>query len=123
MFWVYMLECADGSLYTGWTKELEKRVTHHNVGRGSKYVRSRLPARLVYAESLASKSEAMHRECALKKLTRAEKMALIAAQKSGQADECCGCSERLYNPSVARFYRGGSSRAEIRCCARHDFLI
>lgn len=92
MFWVYILECADGSLYSGWTKELEKRVAQHNAGSGSKYVRSRLPARLVYAESLASKSEAMRRECALKKLTRAEKMALIAAREAKQADERCGCS-------------------------------
>jgi len=86
MFWVYMLECADGSLYTGWTSQLGKRLAQHNAGKGSKYVRSRLPARLVYAESLVSKSEAMRRECTLKKLTRAEKMALIAAQETVQAE-------------------------------------
>ena len=88
---MYILECADGSLYTGWTKELEKRVAQHNAGRGSKYVRSRLPARLVYAENLASKSEAMRREYTLKRLTRAEKLELIAAREEGQADEHCSC--------------------------------
>jgi putative endonuclease len=89
MFWVYMLECADGSLYTGWTRELDKRFAQHNAGKGSKYVRSRLPARLVYAERLASKSEAMRREYMLKKLTRAEKMELIAARDGApeQPDE------------------------------------
>ena len=87
-----MLECADGSLYTGWTKELEERIAQHNSGKGSKYVRSRLPARLVYAENLASKSEAMRRECTLKRLTRAEKMALIAAQETMQAEDRCGRS-------------------------------
>ena len=83
-----MLECADGSLYTGWTKEIGKRLAQHNAGKGSKYVRSRLPARLVYTESLVSKSEAMRRECTLKKLTRAEKIALIA-RESGKANKQC----------------------------------
>ncbi|MGI5918049.1 MAG: GIY-YIG nuclease family protein [Christensenellales bacterium] len=92
MYWVYMLECADGSLYTGWTKEIGKRLAQHNAGKGSKYVRSRLPARLVYTESLVSKSEAMRRECTLKKLTRAEKIALIAEWKAGKADKQCGLS-------------------------------
>jgi putative endonuclease len=80
MFWVYMLECADGSLYTGWTPDIGKRVDQHNAGKGSKYVRSRLPAHLVYSECLETKSEALRRECTLKKMSRAEKLALIAAQ-------------------------------------------
>ena len=77
MFWVYMLECADGSLYTGWTPDLENRVRQHNAGRGSKYVRSRLPAQLRYSEGYDTRAEAMRRECALKKLSRGEKLALI----------------------------------------------
>lgn len=83
MFWVYMLECADGSLYTGWTPDLEKRIGLHNAGRGSKYVRSRLPAQLRYMESCVSKEAAMRREAAVKKLSRSEKLALIAAQHEG----------------------------------------
>ncbi len=80
MFWVYMLECADGSLYTGWTPDLENRVRQHNAGRGSKYVRSRLPAKLRYSESYDTRAEAMRREYAVKKLSRSEKLALIANQ-------------------------------------------
>lgn len=80
MFWVYMLECVDGSLYTGWTPDLENRVRQHNAGRGSKYVRSRLPAQLVYSESYDTRTEAMRREYALKKLSRSEKLTLIQNQ-------------------------------------------
>jgi len=87
-----MLECADGSLYTGWTKDIVKRLAQHNAGKGSKYVRSRLPARLVYTESLGSKSEAMRRECTLKKLTRTEKIALIDEWEARQADKQRGLS-------------------------------
>ena len=90
-----MLEYADGSLYNGWTKKIGKRIAQHNAGKGSKYVRSRLPARLVYAESVATKSEAMRRECTLKRLSRAEKIALIAEWKAGQAGKQCGCSRPL----------------------------
>jgi putative endonuclease len=82
MVWVYMLECADGSLYTGWTPDLEKRVCQHNAGHGSKYVRSRLPARLRYSECFDTKSEAMRRECEIKKLCRADKLALIVSQEN-----------------------------------------
>jgi len=82
MFWVYMLECADGTLYTGWTPDLENRVKIHNAGQGSKYVRSRLPAQLRYTESFDTKAGAMRRECALKKLCRREKLALIEQQKT-----------------------------------------
>ena len=74
---VYLLECADGTLYTGYTTDLERRLRAHNAGKGAKYTRSRLPVRLVYCERLASKREAMRRECALKQLTRAEKLALV----------------------------------------------
>lgn len=75
--YTYMLRCADGSLYTGWTNHLEKRVSTHNAGRGAKYTRSRLPVELVYSECFATKEEAMSREAAIKKLTRKQKEALI----------------------------------------------
>lgn len=75
--YTYILVCGDGSLYTGWTNDLEKRVKAHNAGRGAKYTRSHRPVRLAYFESFATKEEALVREAAIKKLTRAQKLALI----------------------------------------------
>lgn len=77
MQYVYMLLCGDGTLYTGWTTHLEKRVAVHNQGKGAKYTKSRLPVKLVYWEAYSEKSEALRREAALKKLTRSQKMELI----------------------------------------------
>ena len=77
MNYVYMLRCRDGSLYTGWTNDLEKRLKAHNSGAASKYTRSRLPAELVYFEEYESKESAMSREWHLKRLSRAEKLKLI----------------------------------------------
>ena len=75
--YVYMLRCGDGSLYTGWTNNLEKRLLSHQSGRGSKYTRAHLPVELVYSETFDSKEEAMAREYALKRLSRQEKLSLI----------------------------------------------
>ena len=75
--YAYILECADGTLYSGWTNNLEKRLATHNAGRGAKYTRSRLPVKLRYYEAFEDKNEALRRECALKKLAHAEKLALI----------------------------------------------
>ena len=77
MNWVYILRCADGTLYTGWTNDLAKRVRTHNAGKGGKYTRTRLPAELVYSEELPTKREAMSREWHIKQLTREEKQKLI----------------------------------------------
>jgi len=74
---VYMLRCGDGSLYTGATNDLERRLRVHGTGRGAAYTRSRLPVRLVYAEPAADRSAALRREWALKQLTRPEKVALV----------------------------------------------
>lgn len=74
---VYMVECADGTLYTGWTNRLERRLEAHNSGRGAKYTRSRRPVRLVWAESQPDSSAALRREAAVKRLSRREKLALI----------------------------------------------
>ena len=76
--YVYMLRCRDGSLYTGWTNDPERRLRMHNEGKGAKYTKSRLPVELVHLEEYNSKEEAMKREAALKKLTRKEKLELIA---------------------------------------------
>ena len=75
--YTYILECGDGSLYTGWTNDLGKRVKTHNAGQGAKYTRSRLPVRLVYFETFADKQAAQSREWQIKQLTRAQKLALI----------------------------------------------
>lgn len=75
--YAYIVECADGTLYSGWTNDLEKRVAAHNAGQGAKYTRSRRPVTLRYYEEFEDKSEALRREAALKKLSRAKKQALI----------------------------------------------
>ena len=74
---VYMLRCKDGSLYTGWTNDLEHRLAMHNSGRGAKYTRGRGPLALVYSEELPDKEAALRRECAIKKLRREQKLALL----------------------------------------------
>ncbi|WP_299447370.1 GIY-YIG nuclease family protein [uncultured Phascolarctobacterium sp.] len=83
--YVYMLRCKDGSLYTGWTNDLQHRLAAHNAGKGAKYTRGRGPLYLVYTEELSDKETALKREAAIKKLTRAEKLALCAAWNLSQA--------------------------------------
>jgi putative endonuclease len=77
----YILRCSDGSLYTGWTNDLKKRLETHNAGLGGKYTRSRLPVELVYYEVFDSKEEAMSREWHIKRLSRSEKLKLIEGGK------------------------------------------
>ena len=74
---VYILECSDGSLYTGWTNHLERRLKAHNEGKGAKYTKGRGPVVLRHVEHFATKEEAMSREYEIKQLSRREKMALI----------------------------------------------
>lgn len=76
-YYTYIVECADQTLYTGYAADLEKRIETHNSGTGAKYTRNRLPVVLRYYEKFETKSEAMKREHAIKKLTRTAKMALI----------------------------------------------
>ena len=73
----YMLRCSDGTLYTGWTNNLERRLLAHNAGTGGKYTRSRRPVELVHAESFDTREEAMRREWHIKQMSRSEKLALI----------------------------------------------
>ena len=73
----YILECADGTYYTGWTTDPGRRVKQHNKGAGAKYTSTRRPVKLVYLEELSSRTEAMKRELAIKKMRRAQKMKLI----------------------------------------------
>lgn len=76
--WTYILRCADGSLYTGWTNDLERRVRAHNAGTASKYTRSRRPVELAYAEAHDGRRAAMRREWEIKRLGRGEKLRLCA---------------------------------------------
>ena len=80
-WFVYIVRCADGSLYTGITKDVKRRCQQHNAGTASRYTRSRLPVKLVYQESHASRSLALKREAAIKALPRREKLALIRLRK------------------------------------------
>ena len=76
-FYCYLLKCADGTYYCGWTKDVRKRVETHNRGKGARYTRSRCPVSLVYFEELDSQAEAMRRERELKKKHHDQKTALI----------------------------------------------
>jgi putative endonuclease len=77
--WVYLLRCADGSLYTGWTVDLDARLRRHAAGKASAYTRSRLPVELALALPMADPSEARREEARIKALDRAGKLALVAA--------------------------------------------
>lgn len=77
MNYTYILKCSDGSLYTGWTNDLERRVKVHNEGKGAKYTKSRRPVELVYYEEFLSKEEAMKREYEIKQFTRRKKEKLV----------------------------------------------
>ena len=76
-WYVYILECNDQSLYTGITNDLEKRIIVHNLGKGAKYTKARLPVKLVYKESCKTKSDSLKREFEIKKLKRIEKLNLF----------------------------------------------
>ena len=76
-FYVYLLRCADGTLYTGYTDDPVRRTKVHNAGKGAKYPRARLPVELVYQEACADKSAALRREYEIKQLTRVQKLKLI----------------------------------------------
>lgn len=86
MYYVYILQCGDGTYYTGSTTDLERRLTAHREGSGAKYTRGRGPLQLVYREKMESWSAALRREAAIKKLSKAEKMALIAQSTPLETD-------------------------------------
>ena len=77
MFFVYILKCSDGTLYTGWTNNLDKRMDKHNAGHGAKYTRGRLPVEMVYFEAYETKEEAMSREFKIQRMNRSQKIELI----------------------------------------------
>lgn len=81
MNYTYIVKCSDGTFYTGWTTNIEKRIEVHNSGKGAKYTKSRRPVELVYREEFKTKEEAMRREYEIKQMTRKKKEELIAARK------------------------------------------
>ena len=82
MNYVYIVECSDGTFYTGWTVDLEKRIKSHSSGKGAKYTRGRGPVKLLYYEKFNNKSDAMKREYEIKKLNRQQKEILIKSIKN-----------------------------------------
>jgi putative endonuclease len=84
MPYAYIARCNDGTLYAGWTDDLEKRMSAHNEGRGAKYTMSRRPLTLVYSEEFSSKSDAMRREAAIKKMPRRAKLKLTDGAENVQ---------------------------------------
>lgn len=81
-FYCYILECSDGTFYTGWTTDPERRVSQHNKGVGAKYTSTRRPVKLVYLESQPSRTAAMKRELAIKRMKRSQKNRLVEGGKS-----------------------------------------
>ena len=77
MYYVYLLRCRDGTLYTGSTNDLERRLAAHNAGKGAKYTRGRRPVTLVYWESCLDRSSALRREYAVKQMSRSQKLELV----------------------------------------------
>ena len=85
MNYTYILKCKDGSLYTGWTNDLEQRVAAHNTGKGAKYTKARRPVELVYFEEFETKEQAMKREYAIKQMARKYKLELV--RRKEKADD------------------------------------
>lgn len=85
----YMLRCSDGSLYTGWTNDITKRLAAHNAGKGAKYTKSRTPVELVYVEFFDVREAAMRREYAIKQLSRSQKLALIGSGSNPAISSGC----------------------------------
>ena len=81
LHYVYIVRCADDTLYTGWTTDLAKRIAAHNAGSGAKYTRARRPVTLLYHETFETKEEALRREYAIKQLPREKKLQLIQGSK------------------------------------------
>ena len=85
--YTYILKCRDGSLYTGWTNDLERRIREHNAGKGAKYTKTRRPVTLAYFEKFDTKEAAMSREYAIKRLKRKDKLKLVDSD-----DNPLGCA-------------------------------
>jgi putative endonuclease len=94
LYYVYLLRCADGTLYCGITNDPAKRLCEHNAGKGARYTRGRLPVRFVYCEEVGSRSEALQRERAIKKMPKAKKERLCPRSVRGLPHYCRQCEEQ-----------------------------
>ena len=92
MNYVYILRCADDTLYCGWTTDLEARLATHNSGRGAKYTRSRRPVELVYSEAYDDRHDALSREWHIKRMSREEKLKLARAERAMELTNKKECS-------------------------------
>lgn len=103
MPYVYMVECSDGSYYTGWAVDLEARIKAHNGGRGARYTRSRLPVKLVYWEPQPDRSRAQRREACIRVLSRPQKELLVKQFANNNHTTFAGRScVRMQNPEFDR---------------------
>src|SRR6202521_100823 len=118
--WVYMLRCRDGSLYTGWSTDVARRLARHGAGKASSYTASRLPVELVFMAPMSDRTAARREEARIKALDRAGKLELIAAasqrgtRSSGAGDRALGGCGRAGNPasrSTPRNRMSGLSRS------------
>ena len=97
---VYILECGDGTLYTGVTDDLPRRLRAHEEGRGAKYTRGRAPLTLRYREAAPDKSAALKRECAIKRLSRREKLLLIRNAENQTDSDLANGAEKVYTVNI-----------------------
>lgn len=106
IYYTYIVKCSDGTLYCGYAADIRARVEKHNRGEGAKYTRSRLPVELIYCEEFESKSEAMRRECEIKRLTREEKLDTVAqaAPFCGEGFDLAHWDEREYARLICRLF-------------------
>lgn len=107
-FFVYILQCRDDTLYTGWTTSLENRLKTHNQGKGAKYTKARLPVQMIYAEECRSKQQAMQREYEIKKMKRAKKMELIQKQKNNRIRVAAAIIQKGPQVLICQRKQGGS---------------
>jgi putative endonuclease len=119
---VYILRCADGSLYTGATNDPKRRLAEHAAGDAARYTRSRLPVRLVYEEKARDRAAALRREAALKRLTRAQKLALVEGRRSDEAQRGAGAKQRP-KFTVRPVYRAIVKKSERQAGGVFDVLV
>jgi putative endonuclease len=98
--YVYLLRCADGSLYCGWTTDVERRLAAHRAGTASRYTRSRLPVELAAALPVADRSQALREEARIKRLAREDKLALITRRRAGAGAAASRAWPRASPPAV-----------------------
>ena len=111
---VYILECGDGTLYTGITDDLERRLRAHEAGKGAKYTRGRGPLKLRYRETMADKSAALKRESAIKRLRKAEKLEIIDKKQQNPPSAPAICGEGAYAESENHRIPGPCGEEELK---------